>query len=74
MDNNIIFIQIEEREVRRMKRFLREVCIIKTVVEAYSFYFNVIVRECGQTLGLGLVDKNRTVVLLLVYNGHRDRR
>ena len=23
---------------------------------------SVIVRECGQTLGLGLVDKNRTVV------------
>ena len=24
--------------------------------------FTVIVRECEQTLGLGLVDKNRTVV------------
>ena len=29
---------------------------------------SVIRRVCGQTLGLGLVNKNRTVVLLLVYN------
>ena len=33
---------------------------------------SVIKRVCGQTLELGLVDRNRTVVLLLVYNrkGH----
>ena len=24
----------------------------------------IIVRECGQTLGLGLVDKNRTVIII----------
>jgi len=28
----------------------------------WLFRVGVIVRECGQTLGLGLVDRNRTVV------------
>ena len=28
---------------------------------------------CGQTLGLGLINRNRTVVLLLVYNGGRAK-
>ena len=36
---------------------------------------NIIVQECGQTLGLGLgQSKDIVVVLLLVYNGQRDRR
>ena len=37
--------------------------IKKTIYHAVSVSLtNVIIRECGQTLGLGLVDKNRTVV------------
>jgi len=35
----------------------------------YCYKTSVIRRKCGQTLGLGLVDRNRTVVKLLVYNG-----
>ena len=36
---------------------------------------NIIAQECGQTLGLGLgQSKDIVVVLLLVYNGQRDRR
>ena len=32
---------------------------------------SVIRQACRQTLGLGLVDRNKTVVLLLVYNRKR---
>ena len=36
------------------------------------FWEQFVIRQvCGQTLGLVLVDRNRTVVLLLVYNGKR---
>ena len=37
----------------------------------YKYNYIVIRWVYGQTLGLGLVDKNRTVVLLLVYNRKR---
>jgi len=36
--------------------------MICVVVFLYIMASNVIVRGCGQTLGLGLVDRNRTVV------------